>query len=52
MKIVLDELDKEIIHHICNGILSYTELGGLCNVGRNTIYRRMNRLEKVDLMPF
>lgn len=50
MKPVLDELDKQIIHHICNGVFSYTELGQLCNVGRNTIYRRMNRLEELKVI--
>lgn len=46
MKVVLDELDKKIVHYLCSGVHSYTELGGLCGVGRNTVYRRIERLEK------
>lgn len=46
MKVVLDELDKKIVQYLCSGVHSYTELGGLCGVGRNTVYRRIDRLEK------
>lgn len=46
MKTVLDELDKKIVHYLCSGVHSYTELGRLCGVGRNTVYRRVDRLEK------
>jgi len=45
MKNVLDELDRKIILQLCNGIYSYAELAERCGVGRNTIYRRINRLE-------
>lgn len=44
-KTVLDDLDKRIIHHICSGVYSYKDLGQRCKVGRNTIYRRIKRLE-------
>lgn len=43
----LDEIDRKILHYACDGIYSYTELGKLCQVGRNTIYRRLDRLEKM-----
>jgi len=47
MKLDLDEIDRKILHYLCNGTHSYTELGKLCRVGRNTIYRRVDRLEKM-----
>ena len=47
MKIVLDELDKKIMSYLCGGTYSYKELGKLCRVGRSTIYRRIDRLEKI-----
>lgn len=50
MKTILDELDRKIVHHICSGVYSYAELGKLCRVGRNTIYRRMNKLEKLGVL--
>ncbi|MFQ5976175.1 MAG: Lrp/AsnC family transcriptional regulator [Candidatus Hydrothermarchaeales archaeon] len=50
MKIVLDKLDREIVRHVSSGVLSYRELGHLCNVGRNTIYRRMRRLENLKVI--
>lgn len=46
VKIDLDKLDRKILQYACSGIHSYTELGKLCHVGRNTIYRRVDRLEK------
>lgn len=45
MKSVLDDLDSKIILHLCSGIKSYAELAEKCGVGRNTIYRRIERLE-------
>lgn len=47
VKIDLDKLDKKILHHVCSGIHSYNELAKSCHVGRNTIYRRVERLEKI-----
>ena len=47
MKNDLDEIDRKILQYTCNGLHSYTELGKLCHVGRNTIYRRLDRLEKM-----
>jgi DNA-binding Lrp family transcriptional regulator len=50
VKIVLDELDKCIMHHICGGIYSYADLAKMCNVTRGTVYRRVNRLENMHLI--
>jgi DNA-binding Lrp family transcriptional regulator len=50
MKIALDELDKNIMHHICKGIYSYRDLGRICHVERSTIYRRINRLENMHVI--
>jgi DNA-binding Lrp family transcriptional regulator len=41
----VDELDRKIISHFSKGVYSYSELAEKCGVGRNTIYRRVNRLE-------
>ncbi|MFX0097590.1 MAG: Lrp/AsnC family transcriptional regulator [Candidatus Hodarchaeota archaeon] len=41
-----DDLDRKIVKHICSGIYSYEELANLCDVSRNTIYRRIANLEK------
>lgn len=50
MDTVLDELDKRILHELCTGIYSYDELARACNVTRNTIYRRVNRLEQLRII--
>jgi len=47
MSIELDELDFKLLKYICTGFYSYDELAKLCGVGRNTVYRRINRLEKM-----
>lgn len=41
----MDELDKKIVLHLSQGVYSYSELAEKCGAGRNTIYRRVNRLE-------
>ncbi len=46
MSIVLDELDKKILHEICSGIHSYDDLAKTLNVTRGTVYRRIEKLEK------
>jgi len=46
MDLILDELDKKILHELGSGIYSYDQLAQTCKVTRNTIYRRMNRLEE------
>jgi DNA-binding Lrp family transcriptional regulator len=50
MEIVLDELDRRILHELCTGIYSYGQLAETCNVTRNTIYRRVDRLEKAHII--
>lgn len=42
----LDETDKKIIHNVCNGTYSHSELADLLGVSRNTIYRRLSNLEE------
>ncbi len=42
----LDETDRKIIYHVCSGTHSYSELADLAGVSRNTVYRRINKLEE------
>ena len=46
----IDELDQKIIKYLCSGIYSYEKLGELCNAGRNTVYRRIDKLEKKGII--
>jgi len=46
--IVLDELDKKIIHELSSGIHSYEDLAKTCKVTRGTIYRRIEKLERME----
>jgi DNA-binding Lrp family transcriptional regulator len=46
LAVVIDELDKQILSHMCRGIFSYEDLAKTLNVTRGTIYRRIARLEK------
>lgn len=41
----LDEVDRKIVEHVCDGIHSYTELAEKVGVSRNTVYRRLKDLE-------
>ena len=50
MKTEVDDLDRKIVRHICNGVYSYEALGKLCGASRNTIYRRIDRLEKMGVI--
>ena len=50
MSVVLDELDKKILHEICSGISSYDDLAKTLNVTRGTVYRRIERLEKSNVI--
>lgn len=50
MKNKVDDLDRKIVRHICNGVYSYEELGKMCNASRNTIYRRIDKLEKMGII--
>ena len=47
---VLDELDKKILHEICGGIHSYDDLAKTLNVTRGTVYRRIEKLEKNNII--
>jgi len=47
---VFDELDRKIVRYLCSGVYSYNELADLCNAGRNTIYRRIDKLEKIGII--
>ncbi len=46
----LDELDKKILHEICSGIHSYDDLAKILNVTRGTVYRRIEKLEKNNVI--
>jgi len=46
MSVALDELDKKIISYICRGVYSYNDIAKRCDVGRSTVYRRINSLEE------
>jgi len=41
----IDDLDKRILQILGNGANSYEEIAQLCNVTRNTVYRRISSLE-------
>ena len=47
---MIDQLDQKIVSHMCNGVYSYNELAKLCNAGRNTIYRRIEKLERQGII--
>jgi len=46
LSIVLDELDKRLLHEIYSGIASYDDLAKTLKVTRGTVYRRIDKLEK------
>jgi len=43
---LVDELDRKIVSFMSGGVYSYGELAKLCGVGRSTIYRRVEELER------
>lgn len=47
---MLDELDKRIIQNMSRGLYSYDELAEKLQVTRSTVYRRINRLEKMHII--
>ena len=47
---IVDDLDKKILHEICNGIYSYDDLAKTLNVTRSTIYRRIEDMEKRNVI--
>jgi DNA-binding Lrp family transcriptional regulator len=50
LKYETDELDRKIILQFSRGIYSYSELAEKCGVGRNTVYRRVGRLEAENII--
>ncbi len=46
----LDVIDKKILQHLSSGIKSYDELARMCEVSRNTIYRRIAALENEGII--
>ena len=50
MRRELDELDKKIILNLSRGVYSYAEIAERCGVGKNTVYRRINRLESENII--
>lgn len=50
MRREIDDLDRKIVRYICSGVYSYDRLAELCGAGRNTVYRRINRLEKMGII--
>ena len=50
LSIVLDELDKRLLHEICSGIASYDDLAKTLKVTRGTVYRRIEKLEKMHVI--
>jgi DNA-binding Lrp family transcriptional regulator len=43
---MLDELDMKILKYMSEGLYSYDDLAKRCGVGRNTVYRRIAKLEE------
>ncbi|MEM1838947.1 MAG: winged helix-turn-helix transcriptional regulator [Candidatus Bathyarchaeia archaeon] len=43
---MIDQLDMKILRYMCEGLYSYEDLARLCGTSRNTVYRRVARLEK------
>ena len=50
LPVVLDELDKKILHELCSGIYSYDDLAKTLNVTRGTVYRRIEKLESNNVI--
>lgn len=46
----IDKLDIKILRHICEGAYSYDDLAERCKVSRNTIYRRIAKLEEMGVI--
>lgn len=50
MSLLLDDLDRKIVYYLSQGVHSYNDLSKLSNVGRNTIYRRIDKLEEIGII--
>ena len=50
MSEILDDLDKKIVNRLCNGTPSYEDLAKSLGVTRGTVYRRIDRLEKKQII--
>jgi DNA-binding Lrp family transcriptional regulator len=50
LKYETDELDRKIILQFSKGVYSYSELAEKCGVGRNTVYRRVGKLEAENII--
>ena len=47
---MLDKLDMKILKCMCEGLYSYEDLAKRCGVGRNTVYRRISKLEGLGVI--
>jgi DNA-binding Lrp family transcriptional regulator len=50
MSIIIDEIDKKILQEMCSGIYSYDDLAKKMNLTRSTVYRRIENLEKRNIV--
>jgi len=50
LAVVLDEFDKKLLHEVCTGIHSYDDLAKMMKVTRGTVYRRIDKLEKMHVI--
>ena len=46
----MDDINRKLLYHLSTGINSYEELAHLCNVSRNTVYKRVSELERQNII--